>query len=121
MKIKSKSLIPFFGCRDFNVSRGFYKAMGFEEIVIEPKMSLFKINETRSFYLQDAYVKDWIDNTMLFWEVENLEKVQEHIKSLDLEQQFEGVRVSEIRFDVWGNEFFMHDPAGILWHIGEFK
>ena len=20
----------------------------------------------------------------------------------------------------WGNEFFLHDPSGILWHIGKF-
>ena len=26
-----------------------------------------------------------------------------------------------IRQEVWGKEGFVHDPSGILWHIGEFS
>ena len=28
--------------------------------------------------------------------------------------------LSEIVKNDWGNEFFLHDPSGILWHIGKF-
>jgi catechol 2,3-dioxygenase-like lactoylglutathione lyase family enzyme len=119
--MKTNSIIPFIGSKDYKVSIAFYQSLGFREIEIDAKMSLFEIDGKRSFYLQDAYVKDWIDNTMLFWEVSDLLEIHKQIKSLNLAIKFPGVRVSEIRYDVWGDEFFVHDPAGILWHIGEFK
>jgi uncharacterized glyoxalase superfamily protein PhnB len=121
MPFKSKSIIPFIGSKDFKVSKAFYAALGFKESMIDSRMSVFSFNGERAFYLQDAYVKDWIENTMLFWEVQDLNTVHSFFKKLDLETAFAGASVSEIQKDVWGNEFFVHDPAGILWHIGEFK
>ena len=120
MNIQSKSVCPFIGSKNFAISRAFYQTLGFDETIIEPKMSLFSFKDKRVFYLQDAFVKDWIENTMLFWEVSDLEKVHGHVKSLNLEQKFSGARVSAIKNDVWGSEFFVNDPAGVLWHIGEF-
>ena len=82
-------------------------------------MSYFKLGEF-GFYLQDAYVKDWVDNSMIFLETENLESQLAHIKALKLATKYKNVRVSEIVYNDWGNEFFVHDPSGVLWHIGEF-
>jgi hypothetical protein len=31
-----------------------------------------------------------------------------------------GVQVAHIRHEDWGKEGSVHDPAGVLWHIGEF-
>ncbi len=84
-------------------------------------MSLFRVNESLAFYLQDAYVKDWIDNSMLFLEVDNLDKHHAELVARDLPGKFAGVRVSSIRSEDWGREYFVHDPSGVLWHIGEFK
>lgn len=107
------------GAKEFEVSRRFYRDMGFEEIPTAYNMSYFKMGNF-GFYLQDAYVKDWVDNTMIFMEVENVESHLEAIKKLELTVKYDKVRVSEISYNDWGNEFFMHDPSGILWHIGEF-
>jgi formate-dependent nitrite reductase cytochrome c552 subunit len=71
-------------------------------------------------FLQDAYVKDWVDNTMLFVEVENVEQYWDEVLALDLTTKYEGVRLVPIRHEAWGKEFFLHDPSGILWHFGEF-
>lgn len=120
MKIIGKSIRTFIGSENYNISRSFYLDLGFEEIITSEKMSYFYIGEF-GFYLQDYYVKDWIDNTMLFFEVENLEKTFENILGLNLTQEYENVRLSEIKYNEWGNEFFLHDPSGILWHIGNFK
>ncbi|RXG18285.1 hypothetical protein DSM03_101967 [Leeuwenhoekiella aestuarii] len=120
MQHNLKSIRPFIGSKDFKTSRAFYREMGFEEVLISPKMALFK-NGDLCFYLQDAYVKDWVDNTMLFLEVENLKAHLKHLKSLNLPQKFEAVRVSELVHNDWGSEYFVHDPSGILWHIGSFK
>lgn len=113
-----KSIRPFIGSENFEISRSFYRDLGFQEIVLEPKLSLFTRNNT-GFYLQNAYVKDWIDNTMLFIEVENVEEFWSDLQELNLEK-YEGVRLTPIRTMVWGKECFVHDPSGILWHFGEF-
>lgn len=120
MEYTIKSIRPFIGAKDFQTSRSFYRNLGFEEVTLFDNMCLFRSGNF-GFYLQDAYVKDWIDNSMLFLEVEGLEKHRAEIKNLDLENKYEGVRISTIQHNDWGNEFFLHDPSGILWHIGEFK
>lgn len=120
MNYKPKSIRPFIGAKDFEISRAFYRAMGFEEVLLPPKMALFRIGDF-GFYLQDYYAKDWVDNTMLFLEVEDLEAHLAQLKALALPDRFPGVRVSDIVHNDWGSEFFIHDPSGILWHIGSFK
>ncbi|AII53702.1 glyoxalase [Hymenobacter sp. APR13] len=115
-----RSLRPFIGAKEYNVSRHFYRTFGFTETVLSPAMSLFSLGGV-SFYLQDAYVPDWVDNTMLFLEVEDVEQYWQQLTTLDLPGQFAGVKVLPIREEAWGKECFVHDPAGVLWHIGEFK
>jgi catechol 2,3-dioxygenase-like lactoylglutathione lyase family enzyme len=119
MNQNPKSIRPFIGSKNFETSRKFYKDLGFEEVVLEPKLSLFRWKEV-AFYLQDAYVKDWIDNTMLFVEVEDTDEFQNHLQKLNLPDQYEGVRLSPVKTMPWGKECFLHDPCGILWHFGEF-
>ena len=114
------SIRPFIGSKDFTVSRSFYRTFGFAETVLSSNLSYFGM-QGFGFYLQDAYVKDWIDNTMLFLEVENLEKYWLELSALDLIDQYQGVRITAIQNEPWGKEGFLHNPSGILWHIGEFK
>ena len=120
MKFKAKSLRAFIGAKNFEVSRNFYKDLDFEEAILFHNMSLFT-KDGFAFYLQDAYVKDWIENTMLFLEVENVEECHQELLSLNLPDKYEGVRLSTIQHNDWGSECFVHDPSGILWHFGEFK
>lgn len=114
-----KSIRPFIGAQDFETSRRFYRDLGFEEVVIAANMSVFKTGEL-AFYLQDAYVKDWVDNTMLFLEVDNVQGYYDELLAKDLPGKYPGVRLVPIRTEAWGRECFLHDPSGILWHIGEF-
>lgn len=58
---------------------------------------------------------------MVFLEIDHLESCLESLKSLKLTEKYENVRLSEIVYNDWGNEFFLHDPSGILWHFGIFK
>lgn len=119
-ELNIKSIRPFIGSKDFKTSSAFYKAIGFEERMISPDMTLFT-REGFGFYLQDAYVKDWVDNTMLFLEIAQLDEYLSHLQSLQLSEQFKNVKLSNIVNNDWGREFFLHDPSGILWHIGNFK
>ena len=116
---QAKSIRAFIGAENFDISRAFYQDLGFEEVVISADMSLFRI-EGMGFYLQKYYVKDWIDNTMLFLEVANVAEFWEYLQSLNLSEKYPKVRLTPIKEYEWGRECFVHDPSGVLWHIGEF-
>ena len=120
MEHKAISIRPFIGAKDFETSRRFYRDLGFEEKVLFNNMSLFKTGEL-GFYLQNANVPDWIDNTMVFMEVDDVNRYWSELLALDLMSKYEGVRLTPIRKHDWGQECFLHDPSGILWHFGEFS
>ena len=83
-----KSIRSFIGANDFKESREFYLELGFEEIQLASTLSYFAISNDIGFYLQNAYVKDWVDNTMLFLEVENLEEYLAELKLKNLIKKF---------------------------------
>ncbi|KFF23547.1 VOC family protein [Chryseobacterium vrystaatense] len=114
-----KSIRPFIGAGNFEISRNFYKDLGFEEVILDSKLSVFKKEQT-AFYLQDYYAKDWIENTMIFMEVENTDEFWKELQALNLTEKYESVKLTPVRTMDWGKECFVHDPAGILWHFGEF-
>jgi len=115
------SIRTFIGAKDFSQSRKFYQTLGFQEVVVDPKMSLFQVGEQMGFYLQDAYVKDWINNSMVLLEVENVENWEKQLLSLDLTNLFPKVKITDIRTFPYGREIFLHDPSGVLWHFCEFN
>jgi hypothetical protein len=119
MENKAISIRPFIGAKDFELSRNFYRDLGFEESILSQNMSVFKMDGL-AFYLQDADVKDWIDNTMVFLEVEDVDRFWEKLSVLDLPAKYERSKLTPIRNYDWGRECFLHDPSGILWHFGEF-
>jgi catechol 2,3-dioxygenase-like lactoylglutathione lyase family enzyme len=120
MERKALSIRPFIGAENFDISRQFYKELGFEEVPLGPNMSLFTIDNL-GFYLQRAYVKDWVDNTMVFVEVADVERYFQELLALNLPQKYQGVRLRPPSVLAWGKECFLHDPSGILWHFGAFS
>jgi catechol 2,3-dioxygenase-like lactoylglutathione lyase family enzyme len=120
MNHKAISIRPFIGAKNYDLSRNFYRDLGFEEVVLSDDMSLFKTDRI-GFYLQNAYVKDWIDNSMIFLEVDDVDRYWKELLALDLTTKYLGVRITPIRQYDWGQECFMHDPSGILWHFGQFN
>ena len=121
MDYQAQSIRTFIGAKNYETSRVFYQALGFEEVVLSPKMSLFKVNEKLSFYLQDYYVQKWCDNSMVFLEVEDLDNCWADVKGRALPEQYPTAKLSPIKELAWGREFFLHDPAGVLWHFGQFN
>ncbi|HYG20570.1 MAG TPA: glyoxalase [Ohtaekwangia sp.] len=119
MDHKAISIRPFIGAKDFQLSRRFYNDLGFQETVIAHNMSVFKTGNV-AFYLQDAYVKDWVDNTMIFLEVDDVSRYWKELSELELPARYPAARLVPVRALPWGRECFLHDPSGILWHFGEF-
>jgi catechol 2,3-dioxygenase-like lactoylglutathione lyase family enzyme len=120
IKTGARSIRPFIGAKDFQLSCNFYRDLGFEEVKLSPQMNLYTFGEL-GFYLQNAYVKDWIDNSMLFVEVQDVQAYLTTISLLHLTDKYPGVRLSAIQHFDWGSEFYLHDPSGILWHFGQFR
>ena len=120
MKHQAKSIRPFIGAKNFELSRSFYHDLGFKENSISADMSYFE-SDGFGFYLQNAFVKDWIENTMVFMEVENVNQFWNDLLGLGLTSKYLNVKLVPIRELEWGKECFVHDPSGILWHFGEFR
>ena len=119
MNHKALSIRPFIGAKDYALTRNFYRDLGFTEHVLFPDMSLFE-TEGIGFYLQNAYVADWIDNTMVFLEVDDVDRYYKELSALQLTTRYPGVRLTGIKNNDWGRECFLHDPSGVLWHFGQF-
>ncbi len=120
MEKEAISIRPFIGAKDYELSRSFYRDLGFQERVLSHDMSLFKTDRI-GFYLQKAYVRDWVDNSMIFVEVDDVDLYWEKLLALNLVNKYQGVKLTAIREYDWGKECFLHDPSGILWHFGQFS
>lgn len=120
MEQSAQTIRPFIGAKDFDLSRSFYRDLGFEEVVLGNDMSLFKTSRI-GFYLQKAYVKDWVDNSMIFVEVADVESYWKELLALNITAKYQRVKLTPIKHYDWGKECFVHDPSGILWHFGQFN
>ena len=114
-----KSIRTFIGAKEYKISRSFYQDLGFGEKVISEKMSLFTIGGL-SFYLQDYYVKDWVDNSMVLLEVQDVDKYWRFIQQLELDKKYPGIQLIPVQQNDWGKECLITDPSGVLWHFAEF-
>ena len=50
MNFQPKTIRTFIGAKNYNESREFYKALDFEEVVLDATMCLFKIDENLGFF-----------------------------------------------------------------------
>ncbi|MCX8212357.1 MAG: hypothetical protein ACI974_001585 [Paraglaciecola sp.] len=110
-------LRPFVAAKDFAVSRAFYSDLGATERWASNDMVLLELGDSL-FYLQDAYVKAWAENTMLFLMVPDLDLCWQELQALDLVNRYPGVRWKKPTDYPWGlREIHLIDPAGVLWHF----
>ena len=84
-----RSIRSFIGAADYEQSRRFYHELGFEVSIISPKMCYISIDQDIGFYLQDYFVKDWINNSMLFLEVEDLDDYYRTLDAKQLPQKYQ--------------------------------
>jgi hypothetical protein len=119
MKLELNDIRPFIGAKDFATSRSFYYDLGFKESKIDDNLCRFYTDDF-SFYLQNYYAKEWVENTMLFFTVPDVEKCFKDIQQLELDERYLGVKVVPIKKNDWGAECFIIDPAGVLLHFGQF-
>jgi catechol 2,3-dioxygenase-like lactoylglutathione lyase family enzyme len=109
---------PFVPAKDFEVSKAFYKALGFE-VLLDGQVAIFGIGAS-AFILQNYFQKDWAENFMMQLMVDDLDSWWDHIQSLDLPGRF-GVRPPKPpALQPWGLRLvYVYDPSGVLWHVAE--
>jgi len=112
---------PFLGSKDFELSKTFYREIGFTENFSSDELAEFQLGDFR-FYLQNYYQKKWCDNSMLHISVANAQLWYEHINSVIASGDFAAARISEPRHQDYGALVtFVWDPVGILLHFAQFE
>ncbi len=109
---------PFLPARDFELSKRFYEAMGFEKL-LDAEVAIFRVGQG-SFLLQNFYQKDWAENFMMQLMVDDLDGWWRHIQSLDLPGRFGVAPPKAPEVQPWGLRVaYVYDPAGVLWHVAQ--
>jgi hypothetical protein len=109
---------PFIPSKDFDLSKRFYEALGFEK-VLDGEVAIFNAG-SGGFVLQRYYQKEWAENFMMQLMVDDLDAWWGHITGLDLPGQF-GVRPPKPpAMQPWGLRIaYIYDPCGVLWHVAQ--
>ena len=107
---------PFMPARDFELSKRFYEALGFEK-VLDSEVAIFN-SGSGGFILQRHFQKDWAENFMMQMMVDDLDAWWQQIAALDLPARFEVARPKPPAMQPWGLRVaYLYDPSGVLWHV----
>jgi len=117
----ARKLRTFVPAKDFSASTAFYQALGFEMTYDSPDVREMTLGESQ-FLLQNYYEKTWADNFMFQLVVDDLDGWWAHICEAKLVERFEGVKAKPPEEYPWGlREIHLIDPAGVLWHIVQYR
>ncbi len=109
---------PFVPARDFDLSKRFYTALGFAQ-VLDGEVAIFRIG-TSSFILQNYFQKAWAENFMMQLMVDDLDAWWAHLVALDLPRTFGVPAPKAPALQPWGLRIaYVVDPSGVLWHVAE--
>lgn len=109
---------PFLPTKDFEKSKQFYEALGFEK-TLDSEVAIFKAG-SGGFLLQRHFHEDWAGNFMMQLMVDDLDEWWSHIQSLELPRRFGVPAPKPPAMQPWGLRIvYVVDPAGVLWHIAE--
>ncbi len=113
MSLSIKDLKVYMPAKDFEQSKRFYTALGFEMSEGWGGTADFELNGHR-FRLQDYYVKDWANNFMLVLSVDDVEAWHQHAKRIAESGDFDNVRIKPP--EAIDDSLVLHvvDPSGVL-------
>ena len=112
----TERLRPFIATKDFDLSKRFYEALGFEK-VLDGEVAIFNAG-SGGFILQRYFQEEWAHNTMLQLMVDDLDAWWAKIESLELAERFGVPAPKAPATQPWGLRVaYLIDPAGVLWHI----
>jgi catechol 2,3-dioxygenase-like lactoylglutathione lyase family enzyme len=116
---KILNLMAFVPAEDFELSRRFYRDLGFHENWGDDQACEFELEGYR-FLLQNFYVKEHAGNFMMSLLVEDADKWWEYIQSIDLAKKYDLYMTKPPTLQPWGlRVLYLTDPTGVLWHIAD--
>ena len=114
----TESARPFLPARDFELSKRFYEALGFEKL-LDGEVAIYRMGHS-TFLLQRHYQKEWAENFMLQLMVDDLDSWWAHLQSLDLPGRFGVPPPKAPAMQPWGLRIaYVVDPSGVLWHVAQ--
>ena len=113
--MKVSNIRTFIPSKDFEVSKTFYTQLGFTEDPVSPDLSLFE-NSGSVFFLQRFYTKEFAENLMFQLVVDDIEKAYANASMIEHK-----TKLSDITQESWGKVFYLHGPAGELWHVTQLN
>ena len=114
MSVNIKSMNVYVPAKDFELSKRFYAALGFT--LTEAWGGSYDCRLGNSlFRLQNYYVKDWADNFMVQFEVDDAQAWYDHVKPIIDSGEF-GTARAMVPEAVSGDTIITHvvDPTGVL-------
>lgn len=118
--LKVSEIRTFIPAKDFDVSKDFYRSIGFSIEWGDEKMALLACGNQR-LYLQRYYVKDWADNSMLHIAVADAQSCYDQINDVIASGRFPGTRVAAPKQEPYGALVtYVWDPAGVLLHLAQW-
>lgn len=108
-----RDLKPYVPARDFELSKRFYTALGFQMSPGWGGTADFELAGNR-FRLQDYYVKDWANNFMMVMGVDDAETWHQHVRKIVEEGDFPGVRITPPEPVDGSSVLHVIDPSGVL-------
>jgi uncharacterized glyoxalase superfamily protein PhnB len=114
----NEGLRAFLPTQDFELSRRFYEAVGFEKL-LDSEVAIFKAGSS-AFILTRHYQKEYAENFMMQLMVDDVDAWWAHLNALDLPAKF-GVKAPKApAMQSWGLRVaYVFDPCGVLWHVAE--
>lgn len=110
-----KAFVP---SKDFNLSKQFYKDLGFTMASEGGGVAYFHLDHV-SFLLQDFCVEGLAENFMMHILVEDVEAWWAAVQQSGVSTKY-GVKVSDVESQPWRmRDFCLTDPSGVLWRIGQ--
>lgn len=115
-------LRPFIPAKDFALSKRFYAGLGWETKDVGAGLALVRVADQQHFYIQDYYLKEVAENSMLHATVADAQAWYEHMSSVLRDNQFPGARVQPPKLQPYGAIVtFVHDPSGVLLHLCQWQ
>ena len=118
MNLAAVEIKAFVPASDFEQSRRFYLALGFEIPWASEGLAYVRHGNT-SFLLQAFGPPAFIENYQMHLLVENVDDWHAHVLASGVVERF-GVRVGAPEDQPWAmRDFTLFDPSGVLWRVAQ--
>lgn len=114
-----KAVRPFLPAKDYETSRRFYEAIGFEAYPLGEAMAHMRLG-LHAFILHSHHVDPAENQWVMHVLVEDVRAWWRHLDALDLAGQFGVPPLAPPREEPWGlTVVYLTDPSGTLWHFAQ--